>query len=72
MESEQIKSLIRKRGHTYKSLGEEIGITPQAVGDVVAGKTRGATARYAVAAALHVRVEDIWPDEAPAGSPAAA
>ena len=63
MDGNDLKELIRKRGYTYDTLGREIGISAQAVNEIVAGRTRGATARYAIAAALDVRVEDIWPEE---------
>lgn len=56
-----IKELIRKRGHTYESLGAVIGISAQAVSEIVNGRTKGATARYAIARALDVRPEDLWP-----------
>lgn len=61
--SERIKALIKERGHTYQSLGDEIGISPQAVSEIVNGRTRGATARYALAKALGREVEDLWPGE---------
>lgn len=58
-----IKELIRARGHTYESLGREIGISAQAVSEIVNGRTTGSTARYALAAALGVKVASLWPDE---------
>lgn len=61
--SERIKTLIKELGHTYRSLGDEIGISPQAVSEIVNGRTKGATARYALAKALDREVEDLWPDE---------
>lgn len=61
--SERIKALIKERGHTYQSLGNEIGISPQAVSEIVNGRTTGATARYALAKALGREVEDLWPGE---------
>jgi DNA-binding XRE family transcriptional regulator len=64
MDDNKIKALVRERGHTYESLGNEIGITPQAVSEIVNGRTSGATARYAIAKALGVEVSDLWPEVA--------
>lgn len=64
MDKESIKALIRERGFTYETLGAEIGVTAQAVSEVVAGRTTSATARYSVAKALGVEVTDIWPARA--------
>ena len=60
MEHKEVKKLIRDQGHTYFTLAQEIGITPQAVSEIVAGRTKGATARYALAAALGVPVSELW------------
>lgn len=60
MAANKIKVLIHARGHTYESLAAEIGITPQAVSEIVNGRTKGSTARYAVAKALGVDVVDLW------------
>jgi DNA-binding XRE family transcriptional regulator len=62
MTRQQIKDLIDRRGFTVVSLAEEIGISRQSVHDIIAGRTRGASARYAFAAALRVPVADIWPE----------
>jgi PAS domain S-box-containing protein len=61
MQRERIKRIVRESGHTYHSLAEEIGVSPQAISEIVSGRTRGNTARYAVAVALGVTVEDLWP-----------
>lgn len=66
MDRNELKALIRERGFTYQTLADEIGITFQAVGEIVAGRTTSATARYALARALGSRVEDLWPDSADA------
>jgi PAS domain S-box-containing protein len=65
MQREHIKRIIRESGHTYQSLAEEIGVSPQAISEIVSGRTRGNTARYAVAVALGVTVEDLWPGTTP-------
>ncbi len=59
--SDRIKKIIKNQGHTYQSLGDEIGISPQAISEIVNGRTKGATARYALAAALDRSVEELWP-----------
>lgn len=60
---DSLKDLIRKRFGSYEALGQEIGISAQAVAAIVNGQTRGASARYAVASALGVKVSDLWPDQ---------
>jgi transcriptional regulator with XRE-family HTH domain len=60
MAANEIKVLIHDRGYTYESLAAEIGITAQAVSEIVNGRTKGSTARYAVAKALGVEVTDLW------------
>lgn len=63
MESNAIKQLLRQRGLTYEAIGREIGITPQAVSEIVNGRTTSATARYSLAKALGLEVRDLWPEE---------
>jgi hypothetical protein len=58
-----LKRIIRTAGHTYETLGQEIGITAQGIAEIVAGRTRSATSRYAVAAALGKTVDELWPEE---------
>ena len=57
-----VKDAIQERGYTYESLGAEIGITTQAVSEIANGRTTGATARYSVAKALGLTVEQLWPE----------
>lgn len=66
----RLRGLIRERFGTYEKLGEEIGISAQGVAEIVAGRSKGATGRYAVASALGVTVAELWPEEE-AASPAA-
>ena len=49
----------------YPALGRKIGVSPQAIYAIITERARGATGRYAVAAALGVSVDDLWPTEAP-------
>jgi len=67
--SDRIKKIIKEQGYTYESLGNEIGISPQAVSEIVNGRTKGATARYSVAKALGYEVDDLWPELQTSGSP---
>lgn len=60
----RIRAVLEAQGHTYRSVGEKIGISPQAVSEIVNGRTEGATARYALATALGREVDDFWPNEA--------
>ena len=58
-----IKDLIRDSGRTYSQLGDEIGMTPQGVSNIVNGATQGPTPRYALAKALgREPSEVIWPE----------
>lgn len=59
----KVRDLIRERGLTYEEVGQAIGISAQAVNEIVHGRTRGATARYALAAFLGSTVAELWPDE---------
>lgn len=65
MDRNALKALIREKGFTYQTLGEEIGISMQGVEAIVSGRSQGATARYSLAKALGVEVEDIWPVREP-------
>jgi len=58
----RIQSELDQQGHTYRTIGDRIGITPQAVSEIVNGRTQGATARYALTAALGLKVGDVWPE----------
>lgn len=60
---DSLKERIRRAYGSYEALGAEIGITAQAVAAIVNGQTRGATARYSVAKALGVSVDELWPGE---------
>lgn len=63
MECNDIKALLKERGLTYERLGEEIGVSAQAISEVVNGRTTSSTARYAFAKALGLEVDDIWPKQ---------
>lgn len=49
----------------YEGVALEIGVSPQAVSDVVNGHTVGASARYSVASALGHHPRDFWPEDWP-------
>lgn len=59
---QRIRDLLAENGWTYRHLAAEIGISQQAVSEVINGRTTGATARYSVARALGAYPEDIWRD----------
>lgn len=60
---QRIRELMEEQRHSYSTIADEIGITPQAVSDIVNGKTTSSTARFSVATVLGVEVEDLWPKE---------
>ncbi len=47
----------------FTPLSVRIGVTRQAVHQIINEETTGATARFAIASALGVSVRDMWPDE---------
>ena len=59
---QDIKAAIRAAGFTYDSLGKELGITAQGIAEVVAGRTKSETTRYAIAAAIGKKKDDLWPE----------
>lgn len=61
MESNEIKALMRERGLTYAAIGAEIGVTAQAVWNVVNGTSGGRPLKFAVAKVLGVDVAKLWP-----------
>ena len=71
MDANQIRDLVREKGLTQTGIAEEIGITPQAVAEIIAGRTTSSTARYAFAKAIQESVSMLWPEEASATSAAA-
>lgn len=58
--ADRIGHVIRLRGETNASLARAIGISKQAVGDWVSGKTKNVRPDNLVAAARHLRVRIEW------------
>ena len=57
-----LRALIERKYGTYEALGREIGISKQAISNVVNGYTSSRTTQYAIAAALGVDADLInWP-----------
>ncbi len=63
MDHNKLKGMIKEKYGSYEKLGDEIGVSLQAISEIVSGRSRGATGRYAVAKALGLEVEEIWPSE---------
>lgn len=63
-----VRRVIIDHGLTYRVIAKEIGVTAQAISEVVHGRTKGAMARYALVAAirklskLKITPSDLWPD----------
>jgi transcriptional regulator with XRE-family HTH domain len=68
----RVKDAIRRSGRTYEDIGEQIGVSAQAISEIANGRTKRATARFALAAALGVNVSDLWPEPEPDATAAAA
>jgi transcriptional regulator with XRE-family HTH domain len=63
----EIKALLESKGLTQVEVAARIGVSPQAVHQIITGKTRSNTARFAFATAIGEDPETIWPrDEKPA------
>lgn len=60
---ERIRERLDELGWSYARLAREIGITTQAISEIINGRTTGATARYSVARALGGWPEDFWENE---------
>lgn len=63
MSPDEIRELIRVRGMTQVDIARRINITAGSVNDIIQGRTRSATARFALAMVLGVDPEAIWPRE---------
>ena len=71
MEANEIKALLAKKGLTQKDVADRIGVTGQAVHEIIMGRTTSRTARFAFAMAIDEDPETIWPlTPAPNGSAA--
>lgn len=59
----RIRVALAERGWSVAQLARELGTSRQSCYSIIRGDANRPTARYAVAAALGLRVEDIWPSE---------
>jgi transcriptional regulator with XRE-family HTH domain len=71
LDANEIKALLDSKGLTQVEVAARIGVTPQAVHEIIMGRTTSNTARFAFAMAIGEDVEAIWPREQPATTPAA-
>lgn len=60
-----IKAELMRRGVRQTHIADRLGVTPSAVGQVIHGRRPSPRIREAVAAALGLTVEELWPDSAP-------
>ena len=68
MDANEIRALLESKGLTQADVAAKIGITTQAVHEVVMGRTTSATARFAFAMAIGEDPEAIWPREVEAAT----
>lgn len=61
MDANEIKALLESKGLSQSQVAARIGVTPQAVHEIVMGRTVSATARFAFAMAIGEDPENIWP-----------
>lgn len=57
-----IRMFLLNKGITETRLGEQLGISRQAITNVIYGRTKSARVRKAIAAIMLLPVEVIWPD----------
>lgn len=63
MDATEIKKLLGSKGLTQADVAAKIGVTPQAVHEIIVGRTTSQTARFAFAMAIGEDPETIWPRE---------
>lgn len=68
MDANRIKALLEEKGLTQVEVAARIGVTPQAVHEIIMGRTTSRTARFSFASAIGEPVEAIWPQPTPAES----
>lgn len=68
MDANAIKALLEEKGLTQAEVAGRIGVTPQAVHEIIMGRTTSRTARFAFASAIGEEVEAIWPQPAETGA----
>lgn len=68
MDATRIKKILEDKGLSQVEVAAEIGVTPQAVNEIISGRTVSRTARYAFAKAIGMSVDELWPSPQPAGA----
>lgn len=63
MDASEIKELLEDKGLTQAQVAARIGVTPQAVHEIIVGRTTSRTARFAFAAAIGEDPDTIWPPQ---------
>jgi len=58
----KVKSLMVLKGVKQVDICRKLHVTPQTVSLIVSGKKKSARIRAAIAKALGVKVEDLWPN----------
>jgi transcriptional regulator with XRE-family HTH domain len=62
---DDVRGRIVARYRTQQALAEEIGVSAQTITEVLAGRSRGAASRYAIASAIGLDPHLIdWPEVA--------
>jgi DNA-binding XRE family transcriptional regulator len=59
---DRVKSLMVLKGVKQVDICRKLHVTPQTVSLIVSGKKKSARIRAAIAKALGVKVEDLWPN----------
>jgi len=57
-----IQGLLVAQGFTQTELAKELGVLQSAVAHVISGRSKSTRIRNAIAAALCMPVEQLWPD----------
>jgi transcriptional regulator with XRE-family HTH domain len=60
---DEIVRLLASKGLTQANIARRIGISRASVNDIISGKSKGATGRFAFAAAIGEDPDRLWPRE---------
>ena len=63
MDKRKIKAMMIERGIKQKDIAHALGVTPACISIVLNGHQNSKRVKTAIADALLVRVEDLWPEE---------
>ena len=63
MHRTSIKARLLEAGIKQVDIARQIGVDPSAVSAIIAGRKRSRRVREAIARALGVKIQELWPEE---------